>query len=315
MSNYNIKMAAKLSGVSELSIRSWENRYSAVIPKRTETNRRLYSDENIKKLILLKKLTQHGHNIGSLASLSVSKLLDMLNKIELTNNFENSTESETVCNYDYQIINECLEVIKNYDDKQLLLILNEMSIKYSRPDLIEKVLLPLIIEIGKRWESGEFRVSHEHFTSAVLIKFINTLNHGFNIHDDAPRIIVTTPEGQYHEVGALIGAMLASSDGWRTTYMGPCLPVEDLAAAALQLNARCIFLSIVYPNDNPTINQQLIKLHQLLGDDVYIIIAGNASNGYKNFLDMQNVLMSNSSNHFRNLLKYVREKINPIMEK
>ncbi|MFH0736419.1 MAG: MerR family transcriptional regulator [bacterium] len=315
MSNYNIKMAAKLSGVSELSIRSWENRYSAVIPKRTDSNRRLYSDDNIEKLILLKKLTQHGNNIGSLASLSVDKLFDMLSKIEMSNILENANESETHSNFDFQIINECLDVIKNYDDKQLLSILNEMSLKYSRPNLIEKVLLPLIIEVGKLWESGGLRVSHEHFTSAVLIKFINNLNFGFNIQDDAPRIIVATPEGQYHEVGALIGAMLASSDGWRTTYMGTCLPVEDLAAAALQLNVRCIFLSIVYPNDNPSLNNQLNKLRQMLGDDVFIIIAGNASGGYQNSLNMTNVLMSNSSSHFRKLLKYVREQINPNMEK
>jgi methanogenic corrinoid protein MtbC1 len=238
-------MAAKLSGVSELSIRSWEGRYSAVNPNRTDTNRRLYSDSDIEKLILLKKLTQHGHSIGNLASMEIPALSELLFKIELSkpvNSQINSTEEELV-------VNNCIEVIRQFDDRKLLALLNEASVKFSRPDLMEKVLLPLMIKIGQSWESGMLRVSHEHFTSAVIIKFLNTLTDGFQIPDNAPRIVITTPEGQYHEVGALIGASLAASDGWRTTYLGASLPAEDIAAAVTHLNARTVFLSIVYPAD------------------------------------------------------------------
>ena len=307
MSNYNIKMAAKLSGVSELSIRSWEGRYSAINPNRTDTNRRLYYDNDIEKLILLKKLTQHGHSIGNLASMEIPELADLLFKIELAkpgNSQINSPEEES-------IVNSCIEVIRQFDDRQLLGLLNEASVKFSRPDLIEKIILPLMIRIGQYWENGMLRVSHEHFTSAVIIKFLNTLTDGFQIPDNAPRIVITTPEGQYHEVGALIGASLAASDGWRTTYLGASLPAEDIAAAVAQLNVRAIFLSIVYPGDNPALNTQLKKLREMVGDKVYILVSGNGVNGYKNILSELGFRTTLSPKHFREILKSVRNEIHP----
>jgi MerR family transcriptional regulator, light-induced transcriptional regulator len=307
LSNYNIKMAAKLSGVSELSIRSWEGRYSAINPNRTDTNRRLYSDSDIEKLILLKKLTQHGHSIGNLASMEIPVLSDLLFKIELAkpgNSQINLSEEES-------IINNCIDVIRQFDDRQFLGLLNEASVKYSRPDLMEKVLLPLMIKIGEYWESGMLRVSHEHFTSAVIIKFLNTLTDGFQIPDNAPRIIITTPEGQYHEVGALIGASLAASDGWRTTFLGASLSAEDIAAVVTQLNTRTIFLSIIYPGDNPSLNTQLKKLREMVGDKVYVIVSGNGVNGYKNIMSELGFRTTHSPKHFREVLKSVRREINP----
>lgn len=306
MSNYNIKMAARLSGVSELSIRSWEGRYSAVSPNRTETNRRLYSESDIEKLILLKKLRQHGHSIGNLAGLSIPELRDLLFKVQKTGSSDPNIGSEE----NNPFIHSCIEVIRNFDDRQFMTLLNEASIKYSRPDLIDKILLPLMTRIGNYWESGMLRVSHEHFTSAVIIKYLNTLDDGFNIQEDAPRIIITTPAGQYHEVGALIGSSLASSDGWRTTYLGASLPAEDIAAAAIQLKSRTIFLSIVYPNDDSSLNAQLRKLREMVGDKVFIIASGNSVMGYKSTLSECNILTTESPKHFREVLVSIREHIN-----
>lgn len=304
-------MAAKLSGVSELSIRAWEGRYSAVSPSRTETNRRIYTDYDIEKLVLLRKLTQHGHSISNLAGHSIETLSEILLKIELVEPSNGSSFLEGNLTEEESIVNNCIKVIRNFNDIQFVSILNDASVKYSRPDLIEKILLPLIIKIGKYWESGILRVSHEHFTSAVIIKFLNTLSAGFLIQDNAPKIIITTPEGQYHEVGALIGSSIASSDGWRTIYFGACLPAEDIAAAIIQLKARTIFLSIVYPPDNPSLNTQLQKLRNMVGDEVYILASGNGAAGYKNTLNELGIITTNSPKHFREVLLSIREQINP----
>jgi len=304
-------MAARLSGVSELSLRSWEGRYSAVSPNRTETNRRLYSDSDIEKLVLLKKLTQHGHRIGNLAGHSIPTLAKMLLKAEHTISLANSSDPDIELSEENLILNNCIELIRSFDDRHLISLLNDASVKYSRPDLIEKVLLPLMIKIGHYWESGMLRASHEHFTSAVIIKFLNTLTDGFRIQDNAPRIIIATPEGQYHEVGALIGSSLAATNGWRITYLGASLPAEDIAATVTQLNARTIFLSIVYPADNPSLNIQLTKLRKMVGNKVYIIASGNGVSGYKNILSELDFITTHSPGHFREVLKSVRNEISP----
>ena len=64
---HGIQSAAKLSKMSPDLIRMWERRYEAVSPRRTSTQRRLYSDADVERLILLGRLVKKGHAIGNIA--------------------------------------------------------------------------------------------------------------------------------------------------------------------------------------------------------------------------------------------------------
>ena len=68
------KRVARRTGLSAHVIRIWEKRYGAVQPERTGTNRRLYSEEQIERLSLLREITRAGHSIGPVAKLPTEKL-------------------------------------------------------------------------------------------------------------------------------------------------------------------------------------------------------------------------------------------------
>jgi MerR family transcriptional regulator, light-induced transcriptional regulator len=315
LSTYNIKMAAKLSGVPELSIRSWERRYSALTPLRTDSNRRLYSDKEIEKLVLLRKLIQVGHHIGNLASLSFNELADLLGKSEINNVQVKEKVSGAETSADYAVLlNECIDSIRKYDDKQLEQILNDASVQYSQPNFVEGIILPLMEKVGEYWREGLLRVSHEHFTSVVIRKLLSNLSDGYLVNESAPRIVATTPEGQYHEIGAIIGTTLAASEGWQTTFLGASLPAEDIVSAIKQLNSQCIFLSIVYPGDDPSINIQLRKLREMAGENVFILVSGRSAQAYKKAIAEINAHLINSPSHYRDLLQIIRKQINPNKE-
>ena len=76
---YRIGAVANLSGVPVATLRVWERRYGLVAPPKSEGGHRLYSKLDVLKLTLLKTLTQQGHAISSLASVSVADLQAMLN--------------------------------------------------------------------------------------------------------------------------------------------------------------------------------------------------------------------------------------------
>ena len=61
---HSIKIVAQRTGLSSHVIRVWERRYDAVSPRRTETNRRLYSDGDIERLKLLGEATEIGHTLA-----------------------------------------------------------------------------------------------------------------------------------------------------------------------------------------------------------------------------------------------------------
>lgn len=73
---YGIGAVAKLTGLTDHTIRVWERRYSAVVAERAANGRRLYAPADVEKLGLLKRLTDQGLSIGQIAGESVAELRD-----------------------------------------------------------------------------------------------------------------------------------------------------------------------------------------------------------------------------------------------
>ncbi len=75
---YRSGAAARLSGVPVETLRVWERRYAIVRPQVSPSGRKLYSAENIQRLRLIKQLVAMGNSIGSVASLPMQTLQQIL---------------------------------------------------------------------------------------------------------------------------------------------------------------------------------------------------------------------------------------------
>jgi methylmalonyl-CoA mutase cobalamin-binding subunit len=82
-----------------------------------------------------------------------------------------------------------------------------------------------------------------------------------------------------------MGSVTAAAGGWRTLYLGPNLPAEDIADTAQSREARAIALSIVYPPDDPNLSRELRRLRQLTNNRVRIIVGGRSAITYRDVLD------------------------------
>ena len=71
---YGIGAVAKLTGLSDHTIRVWERRYDAVVAERAANGRRIYGPADVEKLGLLKTLTDQGLAIGQIAADSLEAL-------------------------------------------------------------------------------------------------------------------------------------------------------------------------------------------------------------------------------------------------
>ncbi|MBW2432184.1 MAG: MerR family transcriptional regulator, partial [Deltaproteobacteria bacterium] len=71
---YTITLVARRCGLSTAIIRAWEQRYQAVRPKRSSSNRRLYNEKDILRLQLLKRAVDSGHRISQVANLPSEEL-------------------------------------------------------------------------------------------------------------------------------------------------------------------------------------------------------------------------------------------------
>jgi methanogenic corrinoid protein MtbC1 len=199
-----------------------------------------------------------------------------------------------------------LQAIEDLDEKRLEEILSRASVNLSQPELLQEVLVPMIKNIGDNWKNGSMRIYHEHLASAVIKTFLSNLIATFKVEQSAPEIIIATPKGQMHELGALLVAFAAASEGWWVTYLGPNLPAEEIAAAVQQNKPKALALSLVYPPDDPDINVELTKLAKYLNKDTIIFVGGNSAESYKQPLSNIKANVLFDLNAFRNQLVKIR---------
>ena len=81
-SRYRIGAVCRMTGISQHVLRVWEKRYGVVDPLRSDNQRRLYSDSDVRRLSLLKSLVDRGHAIGSIAELDDVALENRLQQSE-----------------------------------------------------------------------------------------------------------------------------------------------------------------------------------------------------------------------------------------
>ena len=74
---YRSGTAARPAGIPVETLRAWERRYGVVGPRLTPRGHRLYSAEDVSRLALIKRLTDLGSPIGSIATLPLASLREM----------------------------------------------------------------------------------------------------------------------------------------------------------------------------------------------------------------------------------------------
>jgi MerR family transcriptional regulator, light-induced transcriptional regulator len=278
---YAMKMVSRLSGLTPFVIRSWEKRYGVVHPARTGTNRRLYSDHDVERLILLRRATEEGHSIGSIVKLEDTQLeaLTRSHAHRETLQVDDGKDPNVV-------VSEMLAYARTLDSAGLERTLIHATAVFSRREMAEKILVPFLETVGREWHEGGFRIAQEHLASAVLRTFLmNQLSAASPALADAPKAIAATPRGQMHEMGALIAANAAADEGWNVVYLGANIPAEDIAASARQLHARAAFLSVVFPFDDPQLHREFAILSALLPPECRLIVGGRAAAAYSATLE------------------------------
>ncbi len=68
---YSIKAVTALTGLGAETLRAWERRYQAIVPRRDENGRRSYSQLDLERLTLLANLTRQGHAISKVSATTI----------------------------------------------------------------------------------------------------------------------------------------------------------------------------------------------------------------------------------------------------
>ncbi len=270
-----IRHVARRTGLSQHTIRAWERRYSALVPGRSGTNRRLYSESDIEKLTLLRRAVDAGHPIGNVAHLSDTELVRLLSRPGTARReTPGAPPASPLGEIATPAVGECLRAVQALDGAALRNSLTRHAATLGFAALTEQVLLPFLTLVGELWQDGELTIAHEHLATAAVRTTLGQILDAFQPPAHAPRLIVTTPADQMHELGALVGAVTAAGAGWRALYLGPNMPAAEIARAVQDANAHAVALGVGHTPGAARLFEELARLRDALKPEIPVLIGG-----------------------------------------
>ncbi|MEO8224879.1 MAG: B12-binding domain-containing protein [Gammaproteobacteria bacterium] len=143
--------------------------------------------------------------------------------------------------------------------------------------LVRDVVAPVLREAGNRWHRGELSVVQEHMLSGVVRRQMSYALDRHLATADGPTILFTTLSGERHEMGGLMGAVLAASEGFRCIYLGPDLPPAEIVRFCARRRVDALALSLVTQPHVIDAHGQLNELRNAVAPDIEIWVAGQAA--------------------------------------
>ncbi|MCR6686173.1 MerR family transcriptional regulator [Pseudoxanthomonas sp.] len=259
---YPVKAAAELSGLTPETLRAWERRHGAVVPRRDAAGRRLYDAAAVERLSRLHRLTTRGHPIRDLAALDDAALEALLEESRQTG--YGGLEA---------LPGRMLDAVADY---QVDLFDRELSVAIATlpvPVLVGRVVMPLLREVGLRWADGRLAIAQERLVSSLLrARLLSVLNQ--HPRERRPRVLFATLSGEPHELGLLGAALLAHEAGAPVLYLGAELPAAELVRVATRLDAAALAISSIDPGQAPQALEQLRALDAALPPGLPVWLGG-----------------------------------------
>ena len=242
---YPVRAVIARTGLTADVLRAWERRYGAVRPQRSAGRQRLYSEEDVIRLTLLRRATLAGHSIAEVARLPTEALEALVDE-------PHAAASQVAPDMESVVVRAALAAAERLDGPALEGTLKRAALALGT-GFVDRVAPRLLTAVGERWHEGALSPAHEHLVTSVVRRVLDWLLDAHVPAARAPRLVVATPAGEHHELGAMLGAAAAAAEGWAVVYLGANLPASDIVAAAQRVRARAVALSAVYGNRGGTL--------------------------------------------------------------
>jgi DNA-binding transcriptional MerR regulator len=216
-------------GESPELLRAWETRYGLVHPERTPGGLRLYSEQDERRVRVMR------HHIN--AGLSASEAARLA---KLADDPQAGAGSVTPAAID-AALERSFDAL---DEPAAQAALDRLLIAVGLRQALRDVILPFLHRLGQRWAAAQASVAQEHFASNIIGGRLRSLAQGWG-EGVGPPAVLACPPGELHELGLLSFGLVLRERGWRVTYFGADTPLGDIAATVEKLSPAIVVLAAV----------------------------------------------------------------------
>lgn len=252
---YSIKDLEKLSGVKAHTLRIWEKRYDLIQPKRTSTNIRYYTDNDLRKLLNVCILYRKGYKISKIAKMESSELLE---KVSNYSNLDLSFEDQ---------LDALMLFILELDSYNFSKVLEQHISQEGLEETMKTIIYPLLDKLSLAWLAGSFSGIHESFVSQIIrSKILHSTEALGDNTNNSPAYIIYLPLGERHELSLLFLHFLLKKNKCKVINLGMEVNMQDIILAIDKCSPDYVFTIL---NEEPTqipLQKYITKITENLGN-------------------------------------------------
>ncbi len=209
-------------GVSPELLRAWEQRYGLLQPVRSPGGFRLYGEEDAERVARMRRALDDGLSAAEAARVA----------LEVNPAPEGLVELSPA---------RMLEAIEHYDEAGVHAVFDEGISAVGLEPFVRDLILPVLVEVGRRWREGELTVSQEHFASVLVRGRLLALARLWG-RGAGPLAVLACASGEQHDISLIIFGLLLRSYGWRVLFLGADTPLATLEETATKTSPAAIVL-------------------------------------------------------------------------
>lgn len=199
-------------GVSPELLRAWEHRYGLLHPVRSAGGFRLYTDEDAERVARMRRGLSDGLSAAEAARAAL----------------ETGPPSDDLMEH---VRGHLLAAIGGYDETAVQAVLDEGLTAFGLEAFVRGLVLPALVEIGRRWEAGEIEISQEHFASNLIRGRLLSLARLWG-RGSGPMALLACAPGERHDISLLAFGLILRSFGWRILFLGADTPTATVRETA-----------------------------------------------------------------------------------
>ena len=268
VSEFTISAVEREVGLSKDVLRVWERRYGFPSPRRDANGERLYPQEQVRRLRLVKRLMDQGMRPGRLLCGPLEELEDLAAGMAQAESAAAAADAQD----EAAALLDCVRV---RDAAGLHRTLQQRLAQRGLAYFVQDTIAPLAMQVGEAWARGDLEVYEEHLFTEVASRLLRQAVLAVPT-GRGPVILLTTVPDEAHGLGLLMGEAMLSLRGARCVNLGTQVPLMDIARAADAYGVNVVALSFSSGFSARRIPELLRQLRDSLPDPVRLWACGAA---------------------------------------
>jgi DNA-binding transcriptional MerR regulator/methylmalonyl-CoA mutase cobalamin-binding subunit len=250
------------TGIGKDALRVWERRYGFPVPVRDEHDERLYPQDQVDRLRLIKRLLGSGMRPSKVVGLELAELNALL-----------APAPDSVSQHSEEVLN-LFNLIKEHQAPALRVALSRALLQQGLNDFLSMTIASLNDLVGEAWMRGEIRVFEEHLYSEQITSVLRTAIATMRDANGSPRVLLTTLPGEEHSLGLLMAEATLSLGGASCVMLGVQTPIQEIVPAVQAHRSDIVVLSFSGAATPAQVKSGLQQARQALPKDIELWSGG-----------------------------------------